>query len=201
MVGSRLNSLGSLTLAVQNSPKPTSCFPRNWPTFAMRAVAASIFVTVTAVIASTAHKTFPILLGVFWIIDGILALSSAVHSTSPEERSELLVFAGIVSIALGMSLPILLDTKSLSLVAAIAGWGLATGLLLAAAVLNIDVPEVRSYFGASAAVSLLLGLVIAYSEPSDAIVIKWILAHAVAQSYLMGTLAGKLKLENERSRD
>jgi uncharacterized membrane protein HdeD (DUF308 family) len=167
----------------------------------MRALAASIFVILTAVVVSTALEKFPALLGTFWAIDGFLVLSSAVRSMRPEERSELLVLAGIVSIALGMSLPILLDTKSLSLVAAIAGWGLATGLLLAAAVLNTDVPEVRSYFGASAAVSLLLGLVIAYSEPSDTIVAKWILAHAVAQSYLMGTLAGKLKLENERSRD
>lgn len=166
----------------------------------MRALAASIFVILTVVIVSTALEKLPALLGTFWAIDGFLVLGSAVRATRPEDRSELLVFAGIVSIVLGMSLPVLLDTKSLSLVAAIAAWGLATGLLLAAAVLNIDVPDVRSYFGASAAVSLLVGLVTAYSEPSDGIVTKWILAHAVAQSYLMGTLAGKLKLENGRSR-
>jgi uncharacterized membrane protein HdeD (DUF308 family) len=164
----------------------------------MRALAASIFVVLTALVVSAALEKLPALLGTFWVIDGFLVLSSAVRSMRPEERSELLVFAGIVSIALGMSLPILLDTESLSLVAAIAAWGLATGLLLVAAVLNIDIPEVRSYFGASAAVSLLLGLITAYSEPSDAIVTKWILAHAAAQSYLMETLAGKLKLENER---
>jgi uncharacterized membrane protein HdeD (DUF308 family) len=197
---SRLNFLRSLTLAVQNSPKPASCFHRNWPLLGIRALAASIFVILTAVVVSTALEKLPALLGTFWAIDGFLVLSSAVRSTRPEERSELLVFAGIVSIVLGMSLPVLLETTSLSLAAAIAAWGLATGLLLAAAVLNIDVPEVRSHFGASAAVSLLLGLVTAYSDPSDAIVTKWILAHGVAQSYLMGTLAGKLKLENERSR-
>lgn len=187
-------------MAVQNSPTPTSCFHRNWSLIGMRALAASIFVILTAVVGSTALEKLPAFLGTFWAIDGFLALSSAVRSTRPEERSELLVFAGLASIALGMSLPILLDTGSLSLVAAIAAWGLATGLLLVAAVLNIDIPEVRSYFGASAAVSLLLGLITASSEPSDAAVTKWILAHAVAQSYLMGTLAGKLKLENERSR-
>lgn len=188
-------------MAVLNSPKPASCFHRNWSLIGMRALAASIFVILTAVVVSTALEKLPALLGTFWTIDGFLILSSAVRFMRPEERSEHLVFAGVVSIALGMSLPILLNTEALSFVAAIAAWGLATGLLLIAAVLNTNIPEVRSYFGASAAVSLLLGLITAYLEPSDTIVTKWILAHAVAQSYLMGILAGKLKLENERSRD
>jgi uncharacterized membrane protein HdeD (DUF308 family) len=166
----------------------------------MRAVAASIFVTVTAVIASTAPKTFPILLGAFWIIDGILALSSAVHSTRPEERSELLVFAGIVSIISGMFLPILLDTESLSLVAAIAAWGFTLSLLTVAGALNIDVPEIRLFLGTSGAISFLLGMVTACAEPSEPAAIKWVLVHAVAQGYLMAALAGKLKLENDRSR-
>jgi uncharacterized membrane protein HdeD (DUF308 family) len=167
----------------------------------MRALAASIFVIVTTVIVSTAPETFPALLGAFWTIDGFLVLSSAVHSTRPEERSELLVFAGVVSIILGMLLPALLDTGSLSLVIAIAAWGLTMGLLIAAAVLNMDIQEVRPLFGTSAAVSFLLGLSTAYAEPSDLTVAKWVLTHSVAQGYLMVALAGKLKLENERSRD
>lgn len=64
----------------------------------------------------------------------------------------------------------------------------------------MDIPEIRLFFGASAAVSFLLGLITAYSEPSDSIVTKWVLAHAVAQGYLMVALGGKLKLENEMFR-
>ena len=155
---------------------------------------------VTAVIASMAPERLPVIIAAFWTVDGLLVLSSAAHSPWPEERSELLVFAGVASIILGLLLPVLLDTGSLSFVAAIATWGLTMGLLTAAAVLNTDIPEVRPLLGVSAAISCLLGLITACSAPSDPIAIRWILAHAIAQGYLMVALAGKLKLENESSR-
>ena len=147
----------------------------------------------TAAMASPSPATVPVLIGGFWVVDGILVLIAAVRFTLPSERSECLVLAGLISTILGLVLTAWPYSASFSIISIIAAWGIATGLLIIAAVLNLENPKGGFLLGMSGVLSTLLGLITAYLTPSDPSAVRWVLAHAIAQGYLMVVFSRKLR--------
>jgi uncharacterized membrane protein HdeD (DUF308 family) len=166
---------------------------RNWVILGLRALAASQFVILTIAIPLSSFARLTTLLAAYWGVDGVLSLIAAIRQTPPTERSECLVFAGLISVISGALLFILPTFPPAKAVMAISACGVVTGLLTIAGALNMEMPRGRSLLVIAGVVSILLGISLGSTAPGDPVLVEWLRTYAIAQAFLFLFLADLLR--------
>lgn len=144
---------------------------RNWVILGLRALAASQFVILTIAIPLSSFARLTTLLAAYWAVDGVLSLIAAIRQTPP---AECLVFAGLISVISGALLLILPTVPPTKAVMAISAWGVTTGLLTIPGALSMEMSRGRSVLSIAGAVSVLLGVPLAFTAPGDPVMVEWL---------------------------
>jgi uncharacterized membrane protein HdeD (DUF308 family) len=102
---------------------------RGWLLLLLRGVAAIAFGVLTLMQPGISLAALVLLFGVYAIIDGVVAISTAVSARQYEQHWWLLLIAGLVGIAVGFIAFRAPDVTALALLFYIAAWAIARGMI------------------------------------------------------------------------
>ena len=136
----------------------------------------------------------------YMLVDGVLAIVSAVRALRKSERWGLLALQGALSIFAGVAAALWPYITVLAFVVLVAAWALVSGLLMTAAgfQLNLDYGRWWMVFGGLA--SLLLGIALLVAPLIGAVVLTWwIGAYALVFGVSLLLLAFRLRARKAES--
>lgn len=102
---------------------------RNWWAVLLRGLAGIAFGLVTLIAPGISIAALIILFGAYALIDGLLAILSAVRRRGTHHRWRLLVLEGVVGVGAAVVTVLWPGLTALSLLFIIAGWAIVTGVL------------------------------------------------------------------------
>jgi uncharacterized membrane protein HdeD (DUF308 family) len=165
---------------------------RHWWAFALRGLAAIIFGVLAFVWPGITLAALVLLWGAYALVDGVLALVSAIR-TDNDHRWGLLL-EGIVGIAAGVVTFLYPDITALVLLYIIAAWALITGILeLVSAVRLRRVIDNEWWLVVGGIASILFAIVLLASPGVGALAVVWVIGtYAIVFGVLMLGLAFRL---------
>lgn len=171
-----------------------SALVRNWWMLALRGVVAVLFALAALVWAKITLGEFVLLFGSYLLIDGLLAIASAIRAAERFTQAWPLLLEGVVSIALGV-LAWVSPHISWAVLFLIASWGIITGVLeiVVAVGLRPD-PTSQWLLTLSGVSSLVLGmLLLALPGAGSVWVVRIVGAYALAFGALLVAAAFRLR--------
>jgi len=109
----------------------------NWWALALRGALAILFGLVTFTMPGLTLAAIIALIGVFMLVEGVLAIMAAIRGMREHDRWGWMLIEGIVSIVAGLIAFLLPSTGLVALVWLIAAWAILTGALEIAAAIRL----------------------------------------------------------------
>jgi len=179
---------------------------RNWWALAIRGVLAIAFGVLAFFWPGLVFLAIVFLFGAYALIDGVLAIIMAMsgHGRGRQQWWALLL-EGVVGIAAGVLTFAWPGISQLALLAVIAGWLIATGILEIAAAIRLR-RQIRGEWllALAGGLSVILGVIFAFAPVVELVAVAWwIGAYAIAFGVLMLVLAFRLRslLSDVRTRE
>ena len=113
------------------------------------------------------------LFAIYLIIDGILAIVSAVRAARHQERWGFLTFEGIVGILAGVIAMALPGLTVLVFVGLLAAWAFISGTLELRAAYNLEKDHGRWWMALGGIISIVFGIVLVAAPRFGAVVVSW----------------------------
>jgi uncharacterized membrane protein HdeD (DUF308 family) len=170
-------------------------FGIHWWTLALRGVLAILFGILTFAVPGITLAVIVILFGAYALVDGVVAIISAIRAAHGHGRWGAFLIEGIVGIIAGLvalSMPILTLAVLVYLVAA---WAIVTGVLEIAAAFRLRRHVTGEWVLVLAGIaSVIFGVLIFLAPVAGAVVIAWWLgAYAFVFGILLLVLAFRLQ--------
>lgn len=167
---------------------------RNWWAVSLRGLAGILFGIITFFAPGISLAALVLLFGAYALVDGVLAIVSAVRRRGAD-RWWLLLLEGLVGIAAGVLTFLLPAITALALLYVIAAWALVTGAFeIAAAIRLRKVITGEWLLVLSGILSIALGvLLVLYPGPGALAVVIWIGAYAFVFGALLFALGLRLR--------
>ena len=105
----------------------------NWWLIALRGVLAILFGILTFVLPGVALATFIILFSAYMLVDGAAGIISALRAVRKKDRWGLLLFEGLLNIAVGIVAFLWPGITVIAFVLLVAAWAIVSGALMTAA--------------------------------------------------------------------
>jgi uncharacterized membrane protein HdeD (DUF308 family) len=146
---------------------------RNWWAIALRGVVAVVFGLIALFVPGAVLLTLALFFAAYLLVDGVLGMIAAVRAATHHERWGLLLFEGLVNIAVGAVAAVFPAAAVFGFVLLIAVWALVTGALMIAAAFRLHVSHGRWWLVFAGIVSVLWGLLLLLAPLMGAVVLTW----------------------------
>lgn len=153
---------------------------RNWWAVLARGVAAILFGLIALFLPIATLASLVLLFAAYLLVDGVLAIVSAVKAARRHERWGLFVLEGIANL-IAAAVAVFMPTAALfAFVVVAAAWGVVTGVLMLMAAFRLHRTHGRAWLAVGGVASLVWGVLLALFPVSGLIVLTWWLgAYAV----------------------
>jgi uncharacterized membrane protein HdeD (DUF308 family) len=166
----------------------------NWWAAALRGVLGILFGVAAFAMPAATMLALVLFFAAYSLLDGILSIILAVRGARKGERWGLLLFNGILAIAVGIGAMLMPGITVLAFVLIIAAWAFVTGGLMLAAAFSLKVSHGRWWLVFASIISLLYGVLLFISPLIGALVLTWwIGAQALVFGIALIVLAFKLR--------
>ncbi len=168
---------------------------RNWWAVLLRGVAGILFGIATFFAPAISLAVLVLLFGAYALVDGVLALISALRNRATNEQWWVLLLEGFVGIIAGIVTFVWPGITAVALLYVIAAWALVTGALeITAAIRLRKVIDHEWLLVLSGIASIALGILLALFPGAGALaLILWIGAYAIVFGVLLVALGFRLR--------
>lgn len=167
---------------------------QNWWLVGMRGVLGIVFGAIAIVMPQITLLALVLLFAAYMLVDGVLAIISAVREAREGQRWALLVVEGLLRIGVAALAVFWPDITILAFVLIIAAWSIVSGALMIATAMRLNRRYGRGWMGLSGFLSVVFGILLIAAPPIGAIVLTWWLGiYAAAFSIAMLILAFRLR--------
>ena len=168
---------------------------RSWVVLLVRGLTAIAFGVLTWARPDITLTALVILFGVYAVIDGILAISTALAARHSRKFWWVLLLAGVVGVGVGIATFLTPGITALALLFYIAAWAITRGVLEVIAGFSV-LDEVKGEwrFILAGFASVLFGVLLIMHPSTGALAVLWLLAlYALVAGLLLVTLAFKMR--------
>jgi uncharacterized membrane protein HdeD (DUF308 family) len=164
-----------VSTTINSSPDaPAETLVRNWWLFTLRGVLAIIFGCLALIFPGTTILSLVILFSAYMLVDGIFGIISALRAIHrKEDRWGLLIFEGLIDIAVGILAFLWPSITVLAFVLLVGAWAIVTGALMTAAGFRLAVSHGRWWLVLGGVLSLAYGTLLVITPLIGAIVLTW----------------------------
>ena len=168
---------------------------RNWWLFTLRGVLAILFGLLALIFPGPTMLSLVILFSAYMLVDGIFGIISAVRAIRrKEDRWGLLIFEGLIDIAVGILAFLWPGITVLAFVLLVGAWAIVTGALMTVVGFRLNVSHGRWWLALSGVLSLAFGTLLVITPLIGAIVLTWwIGAYALAFGVALVIFSFKLR--------
>jgi uncharacterized membrane protein HdeD (DUF308 family) len=188
MADATINSTSDRRSAVQT-------LVQNWWLFTLRGIIGIIFGCIAVIFPGPTMLSLVIFFSAYMLVDGIAGIISAVRAIRRKEDSwGLLIFEGLLDIAVGVLAFLWPGITVVAFVWLIAAWAIVTGGLMTAAGLRLNIDHGRWWLVLGGLLSLAYGVLLIITPLIGAIVLTWwIGAYALAFGIALVIFSFKLR--------
>ena len=168
---------------------------QNWWLFTLRGIFAIVFGLLALIFPGPTMLSLVILFSAYMLVDGIFGIISAVRAIRrKEDRWGLLIFEGLIDIAVGILAFLWPGITVLAFVLLVGAWAIVTGAVMTAAGFRLNVSHGRWWLALSGVLSLAFGTLLVITPLIGAIVLTWwIGAYALAFGVALVIFSFKLR--------
>ena len=168
---------------------------QNWWLFTLRGVLGIIFGIIALIFPGPTILSLVILFSAYMLVDGVFAIVSAVRAIRrKEDRWGLLIFEGLLNIAVGIAAFLWPGLTVVAFVWLIAAWAIVSGGLMTAAGFQLNLDHGRWWLILGGLVSLAYGMLLIITPLIGAIVLTWWLgAYALVFGVALVVFSFKLR--------
>src|ERR1700692_4474422 len=168
---------------------------QNWWLFTLRGVFGIIFGIIALIFPGPTILSLVILFSAYMLVDGVFAIVSAVRAIRrKEDRWGLLIFEGLLNIAVGILAFLWPGITVVAFVWLVAAWAIVTGGLMTAAGFRLNMDHGRWWMVLGGLLSLAYGVLLIVTPLIGAIVLTWwIGAYALAFGIALIVFSFKLR--------
>jgi uncharacterized membrane protein HdeD (DUF308 family) len=155
---------------------------QNWWLFTLRGIFAIVFGLLALIFPGPTMLSLVILFSAYMLVDGIFGIISAVRAIRrKEDRWGLLIFEGLIDIAVGILAFLWPGITVVAFVLLVGAWAIVTGAVMTAAGFRLNVSHGRWWLVLSGLLSLGFGTLLVIIPLIGAVVLTWwIGAYALA---------------------
>ena len=179
----------------------TATLAQNWWLFTLRGVLAIVFGCIALIFPGPTMLSLVIFFSAYMLVDGVFGIISAVRAIRrKEDRWGLLIFEGLLNIAVGILAFLWPGITVLAFVLLVAAWAIVSGALMTTAGFRLNTNHGRWWLILGGLLSLAYGALLFITPLIGAIVLTWWLgAYALAFGIALVIFSFKLRSrQNER---
>jgi uncharacterized membrane protein HdeD (DUF308 family) len=170
----------------------------NWWLFTLRGVIGIIFGVIALIFTGATMLSLVLLFSAYMLVDGVAGIISAVRAIRrKEDRWGLLIFEGLLNIAVGIAAFLWPGLTVVAFVWLIAAWAIVSGGLLTAAGFRLNLEHGRWWMVLGGLLSLAYGVLLIITPLIGAIVLTWWLG-AYALVFGVALVIFSLKLRSRQ---
>ena len=174
---------------------------QNWWAIGLRGVLAIVFGLIALFLPGATMLSLVIVFAIYAFVDGVFGIVSAVRAAQAGQRWGLLVFEGLVNIAVAVIAVLWPGITVVAFVLLVAVWAIITGALELAAAFRLGTEDGRWWLVVGGLVSLVYGALLVIAPMIGAVVLTWWLgAYALIFGVSLVVLAFKLKARLDEHR-
>ena len=168
---------------------------QNWWLFTLRGVLGIIFGIIALIFPGPTILSLVILFSAYMLVDGVFGIISAVRAIRrKEDRWGLLIFEGLLNIAVGIAAFLWPGLTVVAFVWLIAAWAIVSGGLMTAAGFRLNIDHGRWWLILGGLLSIAYGMLLIVTPLIGAIVLTWWLgAYALAFGIALVIFSFKLR--------
>jgi uncharacterized membrane protein HdeD (DUF308 family) len=168
---------------------------QNWWLFTLRGIFAIVFGLLALIFPGPTMLSLVILFSAYMLVDGIFGIISAVRAIRrKEDRWGLLIFEGLIDIAVGILTFLWPGITVVAFVLLVGAWAIVTGAVMTAAGFRLNVSHGRWWLVLSGLLSLGFGTLLVIIPLIGAVVLTWwIGAYALAFGVALVIFSFKLR--------
>lgn len=180
------NTTNTADVTVNQDPRPrgsasddwlerirSSVLAQNWWVVALRGVLGIAFGVIALIWPDITLLSLVLLFSAYMLVDGMLAIVSAVRAARSGHRWLLLVAEGLLRIAVGVLAFLWPEITVLAFVIIVAVWSIVSGSMMVAASLRLNRAYGRGWMGISGFVSVVFGILLIAAPPVGALILTW----------------------------
>jgi uncharacterized membrane protein HdeD (DUF308 family) len=157
----------------ERSAAMSGLLARNWWAVLARGVAAILFGLIALFMPIATLAALVLLFAAYLLVDGVLAIVSAVKAAGRRERWGLFVLEGIVDL-IAAAVAFLMPSAALfAFVVVAAAWGVVSGVLMLMAAFRLHRSHGRAWLAIGGVASLIWGALLALFPVTGLIVLTW----------------------------
>jgi uncharacterized membrane protein HdeD (DUF308 family) len=167
---------------------------QNWWLFLLRGVVGILFGCLALIFPGPTMLSLVILFSAYMLVDGVAGIISAVRAAQRRDRWGMLVFEGLLNIAVGIGAFLWPGITVLAFVLLVAAWAIVTGALITAAGFRLNIDHGRWWLVLGGLLSVAYGALLIVTPVIGAIVLTWWLgAYAIAFGVALVIFSFKLR--------
>jgi uncharacterized membrane protein HdeD (DUF308 family) len=189
-----------MTSTTMNSPSDVQSdsaaqtLVQNWWLFTLRGILGIIFGCIALIFPGPTMLSLVIVFSAYMLVDGVAGIISAVRAIRKKDRWGLLLFEGLLNIAVGIVAFLWPDITVIAFVLLVAAWAIVSGALMTAAGFRLNVPHGRWWLVLGGLLSLAYGALLVATPLIGAIVLTWWMgAYALAFGVALVVFSFKLR--------
>ena len=153
---------------------PAQTLVQNWWLFLLRGILGIIFGLIALIFPGPTMLSLVILFSAYMLVDGVFGIIAAVRAIRrKEDRWGLLIFEGLLNIAVGILAFLWPGITVVAFVWLIAAWAIVTGGLMTAAGFRLNIDHGRWWLVLGGLLSLAYGVLLIITPLIGAIVLTW----------------------------
>src|SRR4051812_23936913 len=146
---------------------------RNWWLFMLRGILGVLFGLIALFFPGPTMLSLVILFSAYMLVDGAAAIVSAVRAMRRRDQWGLLIFEGLLNIAVGIVAFLWPGLTVLAFVFLVAGWAIITGGFMMAAGFRLNISHGRWWLVLGGLCSLIYGALLIAMPLIGAVVLTW----------------------------
>jgi uncharacterized membrane protein HdeD (DUF308 family) len=176
------------------SPALEAALARNWWAIAIRGVLGVLFGVIAFAWPGATMLSLVLLFSAYMLVDGVMAIVSAVGAARHGQRWGLLTFEGIVNILTGVAAFLWPGLTVVVFVTLVAAWAIISGALMLAAAFKLGADHGRWWIALGGIASIIFGALLIIAPILGAVVLTWwIGAYAIVFGIMLLVAAFKLR--------
>jgi uncharacterized membrane protein HdeD (DUF308 family) len=184
-----------------NIDSASAMLAKNWWLFLLRGIFGIIFGLLAFVFPGPTMLSLVLLFSAYMLVDGLAGIISAVRAMRRKDEWGLLIFEGLLNIAVGVAAFIWPGLTVLAFVFMVAAWAIVSGALMMAAGFRLKLDHGRWWMVLGGVLSLIYGALLVAMPLIGAVVLTWWMgAYAMAFGIALVVLSFKLRTrQNEET--
>ncbi len=184
-----------------NIDSASAMLAKNWWLFLVRGIFGVIFGLLAFLFPGPTMLSLVLLFSAYMLVDGIAGIVSAVRAMRRKDEWGLLIFEGLLNIAVGVAAFIWPGLTVLAFVFMVGAWAIISGALMMAAGFRLKLDHGRWWMVLGGLLSLVYGALLVAMPLIGAVVLTWWMgAYAMAFGIALVVLAFKLRArQNEQT--